>query len=556
MGLAFLYFAAGSWFDRRRPGAEAGVGVSSWALPFLGPGYLLSALALAVASAEKPLAFGVYAAGVGLYALSAWTFRESVFLYPAAWLAAVPYYLAMTHTPLPSRWYGLGWLPLIVGYLSLGRLVFQRAPLGIRNLRTALAALTHPAMPFYLLAYALSVGMVAPSWRDPLALAFAFAAGAAVYTLSAVLFRHPGWLYPGLGAAHLALAIYFSIHFSGDRAHYVALPFLGMTWAMALIGYGLSRQSSVVRLGLGIGDPTPLRFGDYSWGFVRRLVTFSWASPFFQFAAFDLVFWQAFALTGVNTTVILGIGHMALLALFATLWVDAALAYGTLGYMVLALGYGLRWAGLPLADALAWVGGVGFGLYLLAWIAGRIVAGKKPKASPLAVWPRPLTHGAIALTALAVAGTLPTVATHTSATAAALAFGGALCSTIAYRERHYYLGYAGMAMLELAWALALITREIQQPQLYAIPAGLYFIGLGILERRRERRPFTIYIECFGLAVLLLTSFIQSLNSTGACRIFCSRSSRRCWSSGLARCGGSKSPSSLAWAPACSTWWRR
>jgi hypothetical protein len=387
--------------------------------------------------------------------------------------------------------------------------VFQRASLGIKNLRTTLAALTHPAMPFYLLAYALSVGMVALSWRDPLVLAWAFVAGAAVYTLSAILFRHPGWLYPGLTAAHLALATYLSIHFSGNRAHYVALPFLGMTWAMALIGYGLSRQSSGWDWGLETGN----------WAFARRLVTFSWASPFFQFAAFDLIFWQAFALSGVNTTVILGVGHMALLALFATLWMDAALAYGTLGYMALALGYRSRWAGLPLADALAWVGGVGLGVYLLAWIAERIVAGVKPKISPLAVWPKPLTHGAIVLTALAVAGTLPTVATHTSAAAAALAFAGALYLTVAYRGRHRRLGYLGIAMLELAWVLALRAQDIKQPQLYAIPAGLYFIGIGALERRRERRPFTIYIECFGLAVLLLTSFIQSLNSAGGLPYF-------------------------------------
>jgi hypothetical protein len=128
------------------------------------------------------------------------------------------------------------------------------------------------------------------------------------------------------------------------------------------------------------------------------------------------------------------------------------------------------------------------------------------------VWPRPLTHAAIFLAGLAVVGTLPAVATRTTATAAALAFGGALCVTIAYRERHYYLGYAGMALLELAWILTLITQEVRQPQLYAIPAGLYFTGIGILERRRERRPFAVYIQCFGLVVLLLTSFIQSLDS--------------------------------------------
>ncbi len=506
MGLAFLYFGVGGWFDRRVRKAETDMGVAPWALSFHLPGYLLSAVALAVASGERSLALVIFPAGVGLYMLSAWTFRESVFLYPAVWLAAVPYYLVMTLTPLASGWYGLGWLPLIAGCIALGHRVFHKASLGIRDLRSFVVALTHPAMPFYLMAYGLSGSMVVMSWGDPLTLACAFSAGAAVYLASAVLFRRPAWLYPALGAAHLALAVYLSTHFSGSDVHYVAVPFLGMTWAMALIGAGVNRRLSAAGHPAGTGD----------WAFMRHLDRLSWASPFFQFAAFDLIFWQSFALGGMDTSTVLGIGHAALLALFATLWVDTPLAYVTLGYLVVGLGAALRWAGLPLADALAWVGGTGFGLYLLAWVADAARSGTdgRSKRASLAVWPRPLTHAAIALAGLAVVGTLPAVAMRTTAAAAALAFGGALCVTIAYRERHYYLGYAGMALLELAWILTLITQEVRQPQLYAIPAGLYFAGIGILERRRERRPFAVYIQCFGLVVMLLTSFIQSLNSAG------------------------------------------
>jgi len=229
MGLAFLYFGAGGWFDRRARKAGPDTGVASWALSFHLPGYLLSAVALAVASGDRSLALVIYPAGVGLYLLSAWAFRESLFLYPAAWLAAVPYYLVMTLTPLPSQWYGLGWLPLIAACIALGHRVFHKAPLGIRDPRTLLAALTHPAMPFYLMAYGLSGSMVVMSWDDPLTLACALAAGTAVYLASAVLFRRPAWLYPALGAAHLALASYLTIHISVDSLHYMALPFLAMT---------------------------------------------------------------------------------------------------------------------------------------------------------------------------------------------------------------------------------------------------------------------------------------------------------------------------------------
>jgi hypothetical protein len=68
-----------------------------------------------------------------------------------------------------------------------------------------------------------------------------------------------------------------------------------------------------------------------------------------------------------------------------------------------------------------------------------------------------------------------------------------------------------MAMLELAWILALIVNDVSQPQWYAIPTGLYFTVVGILEGRRGRKLFANILEGFGLAVLLVTSFIQSLN---------------------------------------------
>ena len=525
MALAFLYFGIGQWLDRMRPEDAPSGGIVPFALPFYAPGYLLSAVALAVASREQFLALVVYSAGVVLYALSAWAFRESLFLYPAAWLAAVPYYLAMTLTPLPPLWYGLGWLPLVVGYIALGRFVFQKAPLGVKNLQTFFAALTHPAMPFYLLAYALSVNMMVLSRPDPLTLTLAFAAGGAVYFASAALFRHPAWLYPGLAAAHLALMTTFTIRPTGRPAYYISLPFLGMTWAMALAGYWFSRRFPVAQQtetgklvfpGLSALTRQFRRWGlDFgSLPSLRYLVTPSWAQPFFLFAAFDLVFWQVIALRSFETAVILAIGHAILLGLFAMLWQDTALAYGTLVYSLLAVGYRLRWDGVPFADAMAWVGGIGLGLYLLAWIAERVATGVRPRVSPLAVWPKPLTNAAIFLTTLALLATLPTVATRTTAAAAGLAFAGALYLAIAYRGRHYPLGYLGMGMLVLAWALALIVRDVRQPQLYAIPAGLYLTGIGFLERRLARRPFASLVESFGLAVLLTTSFIQSLDSAG------------------------------------------
>ena len=498
MALAFAYFGLGQVFNRRKTSevlrneVEHFGSLNPFAVSFYAPGYLLSAIALAVASGERLLAIEVYSAGAVLYALSAWVFRESVFLYPAAWLAAVPYYLGMTLAIQPG-WYGLGWLPLIVGYIALGRFVFHKKPLGgLKN------ALTHPAMPFYLLAYALSLSMMILSQADALTFTLALAAGAALYFASAALFRRSAWLYPALLAAHVALMSYFTISPTGKPAQYITLPFLGMTWLVALVGYAFSRKQGEGEKGRG-GLLVSLSPG------LRYLLTPSWSQPFLIFTALDVVFWQAVALGRYETAIIVAGGFAALFGLLAMLWLDGVLPYLTFGFFLLAVGYRLSWAALPLADSFAVIGGIGFGMYLLA----RII--ERTRQARLDVWIRPLTNVAMTLTGLAVVATLPFVISQPTATAFALAFAGALYLAVAYRGHYHRLGYTAMAMLQVAWALLLIVRNVAEPQWYAIPAGLYFSGVGFLERRRGRKWFALIVESFGLAVLLLTSFIQSLN---------------------------------------------
>jgi len=498
MGLAYLYLFVGLLFERNKD--EAKEGISPFALTFFAPGLLLSAIAIGTASGEKTLALTIYSCGVVFYALSAWAFRESIFLYPAAWLAAVPYYLVMTLTPLQGEWYGIGWLPLILGYLMLGRFVFHKTSLGITNLSTFVKSLFHPAMPFYLLAYALSVSMMVLSYQDPLALAIAFTAGAGVYFLSASIFRHFVWLYPGLLVTHFATAAFFALRPSGVPYIYITLPFLALTWLVAMMGQWFARRFPITR------QPD-----DGSWPFVGYLLTPSWAQPFLLFTCLNVILWQVLAQNSFDTAIILAIGNALLLGTFAVMWLDTALAYGSLALLLLAISNRLGWIGVPFADALAWVGGIGFGFYILAWIGEWIMTQGQRAARVLSVWLKPLEVMSILLTATAVLGTLPQVTTYTLAGISSLAFAGVLYLTIAYRGRHIRLSYLGLALLELAWVFVLLDRSVTQPQWYAIPAGLYFVFVGHLERRQGRKSFAALVEGFGLTVLLLTSFIQSLN---------------------------------------------
>ncbi|MFC1879306.1 SCO7613 C-terminal domain-containing membrane protein [Chloroflexota bacterium] len=532
MGLSFLYIGTGWLQDRfysQKKLAGTAVKISAFALPFYILGYLLSVLALGVAGAERMLAIYVYSAGVILYAASARVFRQAFFIYPAAWLAAVPYYLAVTLIPATGTWGGMVWLPLILAYIAIGRFVFQGSSLGLFKAAlpveartqaptvTLKGAFSQKATPFYLLAYALSINMIAQSAGDMALLTLAFSAATLLYLGSALLFRHPAWLYPGLLTAHFAIISGFTFRPSGSPFHYLSLIFLGVTWVMALLGYWISRRYPVAR---------SRRFGGFVIDFNKLKLVFdgspaleyllipSWAQPILLLTLVDLVIWFGLALYGYATGIIFSVGIAILLGLFAILWLDSWLVYGALFSLLLAIGLRLGWAGYSFAEIMAFVGGFGFVLYLLGRGLERLVKSDKPRLSSLVPWIKPLECAPILLTFVAVICTLPTTIAFPNATAASLAFGGALYLAIAYRGRYHRLGYLGMSMLLAAWSLALYFQDVRQPQFYAIPAAVYFTIVGFLEGRQGNRVFGLILEGFGLAVLLVTSFIQSLGDSG------------------------------------------
>jgi hypothetical protein len=356
--------------------------------------------------------------------------------------------------------------------------------------------------------------MMVLSYRDPLALAIAFTAGAGVYFLSASIFKYFVWLYPGLLVTHFATAAFFALRPLGVPFVHITFTFLALTWLVAMVGQWFARRPTIIHQTDASSRVFKVLKWDVdfgSWPFFKYLSTPSWAQPFFLFACLDVILWQVLAQYSFDTAVVLAIGNSLLLGIFAVMWLDTALAYGSLALLLLAVSNRLGWIGLPFADALAWMGGIGFGFYMLAWSGEWIMAQGQRAARVLSVWLKPLGVMSILLTATAVLGTLPQIETYSIAGMSALAFAGVLYLTIAYRGRHTRLSYLGLALLELDWVFALLDRDVTQPQWYAIPVGLYFTFVGHLERRQGRKAYAAIVEGFGLAVLLVASFIQSLN---------------------------------------------
>ena len=522
MIFAWVYFVTGQMIQRSTRKLISKTGeIARMAGPFFLLAFVLSATALAVGSGERLLAIWMYLLGVALYGLAAWFFREALFLYPASWLAVVPYFLVMSMTALDPIWYGLGWLPLIIGYLMIGRLVFHRRPVfedhSDRSLLQRTGFLAHPAVPFYLVVYGLIVNMIVLSAQDARLFTAALVAATLLYFVSARIFRHPAWFYPALLCAHMGLLAYFTIAPSDAPVQMISLPFHILTWVVTGLGVWAARFS-------GKAQALPegrYQFTVWKWkvDFGRltsfgHLITPSWAQPLFIFAGLDMILWQGVAMGYPLTTLMVSAGTVLLLALLATYWQDALLPYLSVFVLIIGMMGYLEQVGVAGAMVVASLAVLGFALYLIGLLIDTVLATKLP-----GMWALPLARSskilAVVSVLLSLVGSLLNwTAIQQVALAASLAFSGILFLTDAYRGRIYRLGYVAVGMLLVAWTIFLLRfgQSIPYPQLYAIPFGLYFILVGELERKAGgQKLYARLLEMLGVAVLLISSFAQSLN---------------------------------------------
>ena len=92
-----------------------------------------------------------------------------------------------------------------------------------------------------------------------------------------------------------------------------------------------------------------------------------------------------------------------------------------------------------------------------------------------------------------------------------LALSGLLYLATAAARRWYALGYGAVALLLGAWALWWrFFMDMPGVQWYAVPAGLYLLGIGWMEWRQGRRTLARWIDRAGVLVWLGTAWWQSL----------------------------------------------
>jgi hypothetical protein len=537
IGLAAVYLAL-AWALRRLQRRD-------YATPVLAAAYALIALGLPPSSHDQIGSFWGYGAAALLYALSAIWLRQPLFLTPAAALSTVPCAVALIRSPLAEINYGLALWPGIAASLLLAHLLDARlgfvvsAPwpeLGTRaqpNGASQAFPWSEPgrwveamgrhllnwwALPWYALGYvaALVSAFLSLNNAPRLTLTLALAAGA--YTLATLRFRLRGWLL--LAAVTGQAAALAAIDAIGwlDYPAWAALAFLPVSVATALLGLLIERKQA---------EGSPFEGG---W---RQAIS-GWSRPLYALLVVDLLVAQWVALPDSGPGVVVSLGHGLLVALLATAWAQPFLPYvaETLGLLALLQRFnrtGATFTDLPVALALL---ALGYGLVGYGLGYARRHSLFAIRHSSWRVWEKPLQQAGLSISTAVLGLTvilgvdiiglvirtflgLPFLeAVHVltlQMTVSVLAITGLLYLAAALVECWAWLGYGAVALLLGAWSLEwFFIWGMREPQWYAVPAGVYLLGVGYLEWRQDRKALARWIDRAGLLLLLLSSFWQSM----------------------------------------------
>jgi hypothetical protein len=518
IGLGAVYVAL-AWIlhhlERR------GVDVRAYATPPLVMAFAVVALGLPPSSLDEVGALWGYLAAALLYAVVAAWLRQPLLLVPTAALLAVPYGVALIWLGIDPANYGLAICPGVVIALALAHLLDWRLgrpspilpSLDRRSWRLG-ALLDWWAAPFYAWGYVGSLVAVGLSWTDSTRLAIALGLAAATFLHATMRFRSRGSL---LLAGALAQAAVLAVI---DVAGWLVDP----TWAaLAFLPVTIVTAALALAIQLWRGEGSPLSAAWWR----------GWSRPLYLLLVVDLLAGQVAALFQSEPGALVTAVHTLLLALLATVWVQPVLPLAASGLGIVGFFQAMAWAdvgatGYPVGLALL---ALGYGLLGYGWTYALRPGGRHPSRRGQ-IWARPLEWTALGLSAAAlgwaavigldvvglfVRSLMGHTATYADYAAEVrmvmwvLALCGLLYLATAAVRRWYALGYGAVALLLGAWALWWrFFLDMPGVQWYAVPAGVYLLGVGWMEWRQGRKTLARWIDRVGMLVWLGTAWWQSL----------------------------------------------
>jgi hypothetical protein len=305
-----------------------------------------------------------------------------------------------------------------------------------------------------------------------------------------------------------------------------ALAFVPATYLTALAGMAIERNWFAV--------------GAFVRGRLKSLPARAWAQMLYALLPVDIVGAQGVSATTVagGANVLVTLAHTLLLASLATLWISPWLAWVAPALGVLAL---LQELLRVQAAAATWP----WAMALLALAYGLAAAGlrygrrrnlslfQEPR---LQIWEAPLWWGGWLLSGASLMGMVavganvagltvrallrqplltPADVPRVQMVVAVLAILGLFYLAAALAERWYWLGYGAVLLLLGAWSVEwLLLWNLREVQWYAIPAGVYLLGVGYLEWTAGSRTLARWIDRAALVLLLGSAFWQSLGADG------------------------------------------
>ncbi len=527
IGLSAMYLLI-AWVLRR-------LRLDAYGSVFIIAGFALTALGLPPSSLDQTGAIWGYGAAALLYAVSAFWLKQPLLLTPASALIVVPYACLLQRSAIPGEYYGLSLFPGALLALILGWFLDRR--FGAWNdfawgrpsqWLTGLAKrfLGWWALPLTILGLGLATS--APFFADsrPDLISLNFLLLASFHGWACYRFKLRFWLVTALLSAQYSLGFYLDTFDLWRHAEDAWLNFLPLTAVMLIAGLFIEKR---------FGEGTPLH--------TKRIFA-GWSRPFYLFVIIDIFLSQFGSLHGTFAGAGVSIVNLFLVAVLASAWMSSELTYVSLFMGLIAL---IQWR-----DAADWLalyvpvhfaalalgyGALGFGYNLLKrWQApAGNEAGDNPIQSWHSVWEVPLQRFAILVSYLSLGSAFimsfdlaawsvralfglsfrEIVDAQTVYMAVwALALIGLLYAAASAVYQRVRLGYLAVGMLLAGWFLYAFYinawDNLRQLQWYAVPAGLYLLGIGLVEWTRGNKNLARWLDYAAILLLFGSLFWQTL----------------------------------------------
>lgn len=527
IGLAENYLLIG-WALRR-------VNLSGYASGVMAVGFALIALGLPPSSRDQVGAIWGYGSAALLYAVSAFWLRQPLLLVPACALIVVPYAVTLHRSNLQTDYYGLALMPGAVIALSLGWLADKRygawKDFPWDKLINWPQAIINRLLNWWGLApYILGFGL---AFFSPLFNGARVDLRALTLTLLTLIcvwavfrFKLRGWLFAALLAFHLAVSQFFH-YLEWQKLDWQIwwLRFMPLTLAMAALGLFIEKR---------FNEGSPLKAGKMNLG---------WSRVFYLFLVADMSLGQLSSLSGTNESVAVTLIHALVCAILASVWMANRLPYlsallGSIALIQWHFALNIEIEYLPVMLAALAFGYVSLGLgYKL--LKQNPAPGQEKEAFSfgprwLSVWENPLSRWGFTLSTLSIILTFfiglnlsrwiirallglafrHLVEFETVWMAVwVLSLAGLLYALAAAAYQKLRLGYLAVAMLLGAWYLYAFFinawANLRLVQWYAIPVGLYLLGIGFLEWNRKNKLLARWLDYAALLLMAGSLFWQT-----------------------------------------------